>query len=71
MDDISDLTTLESVKQIRKNQVDHGCHAVMLNQGDARSVRVAWLEHLRDDYHWIADNQCESMSPNFVLLGEK
>jgi hypothetical protein len=68
--EISQLAELDSVKTVRMNQVENGCHAVVLEDGVTREVRVEWLENGRDDYHLLAENTGIG-STQFMLFEEK
>jgi len=68
--EISQLTELDSVKTVRMNQVENGCHAVVLHSGNTREVRTKWLREGREEYHLLATNEGIG-STYFMLFEEK
>jgi hypothetical protein len=68
--ELEELTELDSVKAVRKNQVENGCHAVVLENSDTREVRVKWLRDGREDYHLLATNK-QVGTVSFMLFEEK
>lgn len=67
---IEELTELDSVKAVRKNQVENGCHAVILEGRESGEVRTEWLREGREEYHLLATNDVVGTT-HFMLFEEK